>query len=335
MSDIKADQPSALAPQGRPDSQVDHRRAVPPFAALRAFEAVGRLGGIRGAAQALSVDHTVVSRHVRSLEAWVGVPLVNRLRGGSQLTDEGRAYHARVAHAIDEIAEATAELVRRGNDSLLSISCVPGFASAWLASKLTSFQNQHPHLELELQPTDQEPNFTARGADVDIRYIADPIPKIDPFLKTIEIARPGVFPVASPAFLATREPIRKAEDFLQTPLLHEESADQWGNWLQRQGVELSKGLPGPRFWHAHIAIEAARSGRGVALANRFLLRDDLEAGRLIVVGPEASRDTVLGAYVFTCRADRFNAPQIASFRRWLQALIREEGASTEPLRSVG
>lgn len=51
-------------------------KALPPFAALRAFEMVGRVGGIRRAASLLAIDHTVVSRHVRALEEWVGVPLV-------------------------------------------------------------------------------------------------------------------------------------------------------------------------------------------------------------------------------------------------------------------
>ncbi|MBK6491325.1 MAG: LysR family transcriptional regulator [Sphingomonadales bacterium] len=59
------------------------------MAALRAFEAVGRLGGVRRAAKELSIDHAVVSRHVRSLEAWVGIPLVVRNQLGYDLTELG------------------------------------------------------------------------------------------------------------------------------------------------------------------------------------------------------------------------------------------------------
>ncbi|TAJ69382.1 MAG: LysR family transcriptional regulator [Phenylobacterium sp.] len=323
--------PGALTLVGaRRETPLDDRRAVPPFAALRAFEAVGRLRGIRGAAQALSIDHTVVSRHVRSLESWLGVPLLDRLRGGSQLTDDGRVYHARISRAINEIAESTAELIRRGNDNLLSISCVPGFASEWLAGRLITFQDQHPDIELELQPTDQQPNFTARGTDVDIRFVPDPAPAPDPFLKTFEIARPPVLALASPSLADTLESIAAPEDFLKAPLLHEESADQWIAWLGRQGVDVPSGLPGPRLWHAHIALEAARSGRGVVLANPFLLRDDLQAGRLVVVGPQSSRETILGAYVLTCRADRGNAPLVASFRRWLQCAIECHSQAQSP-----
>ena len=40
-------------------------------------------------------------------------------------------------------------------------------------------------------------------------------------------------------------------------------------------------LRGPRLWHAHLAIEAARLGQGIALANRFLVEEDLTADRLV------------------------------------------------------
>src|SRR6185369_1644971 len=45
-------------------------KTLPPLARLRAFEAVGRLSGIRKAAQELCVDHAVICRHLRSLEEW-------------------------------------------------------------------------------------------------------------------------------------------------------------------------------------------------------------------------------------------------------------------------
>ncbi len=42
----------------------------PSFGSLKAFELIGRLGGIRKAAIALGVDHAAVSRHLKSLEEW-------------------------------------------------------------------------------------------------------------------------------------------------------------------------------------------------------------------------------------------------------------------------
>ncbi len=78
----------------------DERKLLPAFQTLRAFEAVGRLSGIRRAAQDLQLDHAVVSRHLRTLEEWAGTPLIARQNGRSVLTDEGVRYHARISAAL-------------------------------------------------------------------------------------------------------------------------------------------------------------------------------------------------------------------------------------------
>ena len=75
------------------ETKMTDQRLLPPLAALRAFEAVGRLGGIRRAAKELTIDHAVVSRHIRSLEAWVGVQLLVRSSTGYTLTEPGELYH--------------------------------------------------------------------------------------------------------------------------------------------------------------------------------------------------------------------------------------------------
>ena len=51
---------------------------LPPLIMIRAFEAVGRTGSMRKAAEAMGVSHNVVSYHVRNLEAWIGLKLVER-----------------------------------------------------------------------------------------------------------------------------------------------------------------------------------------------------------------------------------------------------------------
>lgn len=307
---------------------LDNRKSLPPFATLRAFEAVGRLSGIRRAAQALKLDHAVVSRHLRSLEEWSGVQLVHRRHGNATLTAEGAQYHARIAAALAEIEDATTQLVSLREIERLNIWCVPGLASQWLTSRLSAFQAAHPALDLELHPTDASPDFDRYEADVDIRYIAgnDRIcpATITGGVRRFEIARPPVLAVASPQCIAALPPIRTPRDLLQAPLLHEESYRQWQAWFALHDVEAPPTLQGPRLWHAHLTIEAARRGQGVALANPFLLSDDLAKGRLAPVIACTEHDDALGAYVFSARADRWQSSAIVHFRRWIKHAINSE-----------
>ena len=319
----------------------ENRKTLPPFAALRAFEAVGRLSGIRRAAQTLGLDHAVVSRHLRALEDWAGTRLVDRTQGRAVLTPEGLRYHIRVTKALAELCDATNELLSRNNERRLSICCVPGFASAWLAQRLKLFQSANPELELELRPTDEGPDFMRYEADVDIRYVSGPQPisasTTSSGVRRFEIARPPVWPVASPECLAALPKITQASDLLKAPLLHEESHDQWRYWLSVNGVTPPEQLPGPRLWHAHLTVEAARRGQGIALANPFLLGDDLSTGRLVDPLAEISPPVALGAYVFTARADRWQAPAIVRFRHWLKKAVAEvewRGQTTELSESL-
>src|SRR5262249_55587637 len=150
--------------------------SLPPTSALLAFEAAGRLGGIRRAAQALQVDHTVISRRIRALEDWAGKRLLARQQG-TTLAPEGARFHSRVAVALADTTLAASELRRSGAEKHLTIWCVPGLASRWLTARLQSFTTAHADISLELRPTDRTPDFGRFEADVDIRYVADKVAK--------------------------------------------------------------------------------------------------------------------------------------------------------------
>lgn len=295
-------------------------RLLPPFAALKAFDAVGRLGGFRKAAGALNLDPAVVSRHVKSLEALVGVALVERGRAGVTLTAAGAAYHARISAALAEIADVTSQLADREGENDLTIWCVPGFAFQWLTGQVSAFRASHPWIRLELRPTDEPADLLAHQADADVRFYGDTWNSLAEHrgVSSLELARPPILVVAAPGMAAKLGQLSSPAALLDAPLLHEEHEEQWRAWFEAHGVTIGQRLPGTRMWHAHLALAAAARGEGVAIANRFLVGDELASGSLVEIAPAGFKPPVLGGYVFTARADRWNAPDLASFRRWLQ-----------------
>lgn len=301
------------------------RRALPPFAAMRAFEAIGTCGGIRRAAVAMSLDHAAVSRHLRSLEQWAGVPLADRSSGGG-LTKEGARFHARVCVALAELASASAELTHRNDNRHLRVWCVPGIASQWLSGRLGTFSSLHPAVELEVQPTDNIPHFASHETDAHISYAIDgePSPILDADTRSVEILRPPIVPVASPEFLTKAPRFETPEDLLGAPLLHEANTGQWLRWFRAHEVSVGDTLGGAKLWHAHMTVAAARRGQGIALTNRLLIADDLESGALVEVGDFSP--VFLGGYVFTARRERWQEPVILGFRRWLESAMHDAQA---------
>lgn len=297
-------------------------RATPPFAALRAFDALGRAGSLRGAARDLGIDHAAVSRHVRSLETWLGVLLVDRQQSGGRLTADGERYHRRVSAALQELTTATAEVMSPDAHAPLKIWCTSGFASHWLAPRLGRFREENPDFDIEVQPTEAKPNFAAGEADADIRYMVGrrTPEKFFTGVRCVELARPEILAVASPDFVAAHGPIKTPEDFLRLPLLHKKNDEQWRGWLEAQGTGRIRLLPGLRLWYSSMTLEAARCGQGVALCNAALLRDDLASGRLVQI--EMGEAVTSGAYFLTTRADRWRSPAIIRLRRWLQDALK-------------
>jgi DNA-binding transcriptional LysR family regulator len=317
-----------------PSRTPPSRRTLPPFEALRAFDAVARLRGIRKAAISLGRDHAVVSRHLRTLESWTGAKLVDRTAGGIVLTEDGLRYHRQVSAALDTIVYATVDLMRRGDHSRLHIWSMPGFALHWLTPRLGAFEKRNQGIDIELRPADSSPDFSMHEADIDIRFVAaygERI-KLPQGLRSVEFAHVPIVAVASPSYLQEVGPIATPADLVRLRLLHETSVDDWAEWLAAHGVYEELDLSGPRLWQGHLTLEAARHGRGVALANHLVAADDLAAGRLVEIGKDlpSFQPHTMGIYQFITRADRWEMPLTRKFRSWLTSTLSSELPALAP-----
>lgn len=303
-----------------PSKKLPSRKSIPPFEALRAFDAVARLGGIRKAAEALLRDHAVVSRHLRSVEDWTGCTLLERTPAGTVLTENGRLYHEKISSAIDLIAGATTDIMRKNKENSLHIWCMPGLALHWLIGDLHHFEEANREFDIELRSSHEEPDFTRHEADVDIRLL--PIDQNYVFpaeLKVQAIYQPRMLVVASPDYLAKHPPITSANDVADHKLLYQESLDGWRRWFSAAKVEIGESLQGSRLWDGHMALAAALRGRGIALTNDLLVNDYLATGELVEVGKDNADFAVgpLWQYFLIARADNWDSKPISYFREWL------------------
>jgi Transcriptional regulator len=292
---------------------------LPSLTALRAFEAVGRLGSVRAAGEELAISPTVVSRHLQNLQQELGVTLLEHRGRGLVLTQVGETYHRQIRRAFDLMRQATQE-ARPAFRKSLTIWCIPGLASVRLLSRLPELEARLDEWTITLQPTLSRPDFARREADAEIVYL-DEAPRSKD-LHVELLARPRVFPVVSPTLLARYARAEAPADLLQMPLIHEESTLQWERWLREAGMTQVPYLQGPRLWHAHLAIEAARLGQGVAIANALLVEEDLRAGRLVEV---VASSVYLGAYYLVAPVGGWQEQPIQMLRDWLTRMLEPRG----------
>jgi len=309
-------------------------RAFPPFGALRAFDALVRLGSIKAAAEALSVNRAMINRHLRALEGWTGAALIRRSGNIVGLTDEGRHYYEMVAPHIEGIAAATLSLLGPRQDNRLNIWCTPGFA-IWLMPRLGRFRDANPNITLEVRAEEAAPNFSRHDADLAIRYSAEygnryiaaegRLAEIPTNVRILELARVRLFPVACPNYLSRYAPIEEPADLLKHTLIQEE-ADSWHPWFTAYGVEDAPETSGPKLWQTDLAMSAARHEHGIALAHHFSCHDFLTAGDLVeVTGKDGPFPPVMfGTYILIARPDRWVSRPVSRFRHWILDCIHAE-----------
>lgn len=309
------------------------RKALPPFEGLRAFDAIARLGGVRKAAKWLDRDHAVLSRHLRTLEDWVGVTLVERVPTGLVLTEAGKDYHKSISTALDTVAHATLDLLNQGMHHQLLIWSTPGFAQQWLSRRLASLERVNKDVEIELKPSVTPPDFLSHEANVDIRYWAsyEELEDLPPNMRSQVIAQSPIIPVASPEYLEDKPEITTPAELLNHQLLHENTIRTWEIWLTSLGVDCGNGLRGPRLWQGNLTSDASRHGSGIALSNPLIASKHLERGDLVWIGKDNPAFPLrLGNYVLIARRDRWDEPSLRKFRVWLTNTIAKDTPEYKP-----
>jgi LysR family glycine cleavage system transcriptional activator len=297
---------------------MEPRRRLPPLNALRAFESAARHLNFSRAAEELSVTPGAVSQQIQNLEDYVGAALFKRTPRGLLLTDSAQMALPALREAFDRLAEAAALLTAAVDGRRLTLTAPPSFAAKWLVPRLGRFEAAHPQVDVWLSADMDLVDFAASDVDLALRYGAGPYPG----LEAIRLLSETVIPVMSPA-LAAAHPVASPADLAGHVLLHDgspdadESCPDWQMWLAARGVKGFDASRGPRFNQSSLVIEAAMSGRGVALAKRTLAQDDLDAGRLVAPMPIST--LVDFAYFLVHPKAKGRLPQVKAFIAWIRA----------------
>lgn len=301
-------------------------RRLPPLNALRAFEVAARHNSFTAAAAELNVSHAAVSRHVRALEARLNVTLFHKAKRGVELTAAGAEYLTAISAAFDSIAAATDDLSAPAA-APIRLSAHPVFATRWLLHHLAQFRAAHPGYEVTLDASPRLVDLTRDEADLAIGNGHG----ADSTVTQELVARSHLCPVAAPSFLDRHvkcSPVALGpSDLARLVLLHDEAdGSGWRRWFAAAGLPDVDVSHGPRLLESGLAIDAAIAGQGVALADDFLIADELSAGRLVCLGRVALSAEDCDYYLRS-PADLRQSRPVAAFRAWLLA-------ESESLRSV-
>jgi LysR family transcriptional regulator, glycine cleavage system transcriptional activator len=290
-------------------------RRLPQPRALVVFESAGRLLNFSETGRGLGMSQAAVSKQIQSLEARLGAKLFVRSNRGLKLTAPGRKLHQAVSFGLGHISDAMEEVRSHSKEGRVTITTTIALASVWLMPRIAKFRADHPATDLRVIATDAVLDLAAEGIDVGLRYgLGQWNGAVARKLFEIEL-----FPVCSPAFLASAPAIRDLPDLLKATLLHVDEPNSkdadWSVWFRAVG--LSRGAPsgGLRFNNYPLLVQAAVNGQGIALGWGHLIDDFIANGALKRC---LSTTLLLKPAFFVVNADGVQLrPEVATFSSWI------------------
>jgi len=303
---------------------------TPPLAALRAFEAVARLGSLSRAAAELHVTKSAVSHQLRALEADLGVPLLRR--GGTvrraETTAAGAELLASVQQALTLLDTACRNVrasARGRRRYTLNVSANPSLAALWLAPRIGRFIELHPDIGVQVYlHASQDPAWKSQDIDLAFLHVRARGPHLaEP--GDIALMTETVVPVCSPTLIAEADR-HDPRVFLRHRWLEEKHIDSpetdWRTWSPRLGLAESDWQEPMVLSGLSTVVAAAAAGVGIALGRAPLIDEDLASGRLVPLMPQLRMPGSWG-YVMRIHANR---PMDASLPALVEFLA-EEGRS--------
>ncbi|OLQ80514.1 LysR family transcriptional regulator [Photobacterium proteolyticum] len=249
---------------------------------MQVFVYVAQNGSFAKAATHFSVSSTMIGKHVKSLEAQLGVKLLNRTTRKQSLTEAGQIYLVECERILSDIADAENNLqtIENKPKGTVRINSPVTYGNLVLAPLIADFLHHFPDINIELvvdnariDPMHERFDIVFRvGELADSTLIARRLPDYEMLF------------AASPDYISDKgEPVSQA-DLVNHHCLGFSYSD-----IQPQ---LAVGIETHAFDRQHTRLlsnsgqalkVAAEKGAGVVLQPRLILSDALCDGVLIEV----------------------------------------------------
>ena len=249
---------------------------------IAAFERVAHHASFTRAAAELGVSPSALSQNLRTLEARLGVRLLDRSTRRVGVTEIGQGFLLEARRGLATLATAVGGLdeLRDQPSGHLRLTLSRTAADLVVLPHLTPFLEEFPAITLELDCDNTLVDLVASGFDAGIRLGEN--------LAQDVVATPLGGPqrmatVAAPRYLQGRVAPRVPEDLMHHRCLNVRLDGGLYCWeYAHKGRRVDIHVGGALITRdGDTLLSAIRSGAGIGLAFESQVQDDLSAGRLV------------------------------------------------------
>jgi DNA-binding transcriptional LysR family regulator len=293
--------------------------ATPDLNHLAVFVAVAQAGSFTGAARALGVPKSTISRAIAGLEDAMGVRLVHRTTRHVALSTTGAALYDRAAAPLAQLRASFGELPDLEDEPSgdLRITAPVDVAAALLSDVVARFTARYPGIRIDLALTNRVIDLVTERFDVAFRIWTTARMR-DSSLLAQKAMPLSIQLFASPSYLARRGTPRAPADLAGHEWVEVHGASTVR--LENAGAVETLRLRG-RITSDDMSFtrEALRAGAGIGLLPAFLADTDVVSGALVRVLPRWTVPT--GALWIVSPSVRQMPKKVVAFRRFaLEAL---------------
>jgi DNA-binding transcriptional LysR family regulator len=252
------------------------------------FSKVVEHNGISGAAKALGIVHSRVSRRIKVLETNLGVRLIQRSTRSFAVTELGKSFNV---HCLKMIAEAetairTIEQAQEKPSGLVRVSCPTAIAQFVIGPILPLFLKKNPDVRIALETTERNAKLS-EYFDLSIRIQLIPYEDSSLIVRSLGIFHPAM--VASPALFDRLQRPQCVEDLMQLPALAYLGAQGPYIWtLISPDQKQIQVQPKPvLFVDDYVVLrQAVLQGMGITQLPLSMCHDDIRKGALEIILPQ-------------------------------------------------
>lgn len=263
---------------------------------IRTFVTIAQLGGFTRAADRLHRSQPAISRRIGLIEEELGAPLLERVRGGTGLTEAGRAFlpfAEAVMSAIEDGRQAVRATISEAGGAV-SLALVGTLADSNIVEVLRQFARRSIRVKLDLRTaTSQEVSDLVRRGDVTLGLRYHPDERIELVSRVIGVEPMRV--ICSPEQPLVGKKVSKrhlaSEKWVGFPAAR--GRESFGRLLERLlapiGVDDVKITLIDSLTAQKRLVEA---GFGLALVPESSVRDELKLGSLKALDVPAMRVSI-------------------------------------------
>lgn len=255
------------------------------------FVEVVKARSFRGAAEALGMPNSTLSRKINELEKFIGLRLLHRTTRKIELTEAGQIYYERSRRIIDEARLAHEQLgsLLAQPQGMLRVSLPADFAVVILAPIIKAFSDCYPGISFDFDLTPRNVDLVSEPYDLAVRMGSLP----DSGLIARKLGSLTRSLYASPDYLVMNGTPGNPDELTDHECIGMRQ-DKPGHWnLQREGNRISLRVSG-RFQMNSIGMMRRFSsmGAGIAILPDKIVREDVADNKLIRVLPDWKGEVV-------------------------------------------